>query len=265
MVVEKNWSPSAKGPVVPNPPASSNLPSGPASSPTPAPAHTGAPAPVPNPCPVQSTSTEPSADRALNPGARADFRADRYLRSSSSNKKQEVLCSAQLLDVWAAANKNSQSGLGGGGSSSDGIVRTTVLILGAGLAGITAARTLHQAGMQDFLVLEATDRVGGRVCEASFCGLTVEAGANWIHGVEKQTNPLFQLGQQIGLKTYMSELEDITARDSNGQYALQNSQLLLLSGIPKHRDTTVVLYFEGEDNKIRSMVKITPTLITAHW
>ena len=39
------------------------------------------------------------------------------------------------------------------------------------MAGIKAAQTLHEAGMNDFLVLEASDRIGGRICQTSFCGL----------------------------------------------------------------------------------------------
>lgn len=48
--------------------------------------------------------------------------------------------------------------------------RTSVLILGGGMAGVAAAHTLHAAGMHDFLLLEATGRLGGRVRDKSFCG-----------------------------------------------------------------------------------------------
>ena len=41
--------------------------------------------------------------------------------------------------------------------------KVDVLILGAGIAGISAARALEVNGVTDFLVLEATDRVGGRI------------------------------------------------------------------------------------------------------
>ena len=47
---------------------------------------------------------------------------------------------------------------------------TQVAIIGGGLAGLHAARLLHQAGV-DFLLLEARDRLGGRI-------LTVDAGGN---------------------------------------------------------------------------------------
>ena len=59
---------------------------------------------------------------------------------------------------------------------------TQVLILGAGITGITAARTLEVKGIEDFLVLEAGDRIGGRIREDRATG--AELGANWIHGLD---------------------------------------------------------------------------------
>ena len=57
-----------------------------------------------------------------------------------------------------------------------------VLVLGGGIAGIAAARTLEVNGVSDFLVLEAFDRIGGRIREQE--GTTIEVGANWIHGLD---------------------------------------------------------------------------------
>ena len=45
-----------------------------------------------------------------------------------------------------------------------------VLILGAGLAGLGAARRLSESGITDFLILEQRDRVGGRLQAAEFGG-----------------------------------------------------------------------------------------------
>jgi len=38
-----------------------------------------------------------------------------------------------------------------------------VVIIGAGIAGLGAARDLQKAGIADFVILEAADRIGGRI------------------------------------------------------------------------------------------------------
>ena len=70
---------------------------------------------------------------------------------------------------------------------------TKVLILGGGIAGITAARTLEVNGIDDFIVLEAGKEIGGRIRSNSETG--IELGASWIHGVDlldKARHPLWR-------------------------------------------------------------------------
>lgn len=42
--------------------------------------------------------------------------------------------------------------------------KVRVCVIGAGIAGLGAAQRLVEAGVQDFVLLEAADRIGGRVC-----------------------------------------------------------------------------------------------------
>ena len=69
----------------------------------------------------------------------------------------------------------------------------SVLIVGAGMAGQSAARSLADAGWP-VRVIEAHDRVGGRVHTNRDWGVPLEMGASWIHGTSD--NPLMELAQK---------------------------------------------------------------------
>ena len=57
------------------------------------------------------------------------------------------------------------------------------IVVGAGVAGLTAARLLTCAG-RHVVVLEARHRIGGRVWTDRTGGLATDLGASWIHGVD---------------------------------------------------------------------------------
>ena len=61
--------------------------------------------------------------------------------------------------------------------------KTKVLILGAGLAGIKAAKTLLDRDITDILILEGKNYTGGRIHAIEFANYSIETGANWIHFV----------------------------------------------------------------------------------
>ncbi|KAK9015489.1 hypothetical protein V6N11_006594 [Hibiscus sabdariffa] len=84
--------------------------------------------------------------------------------------------------------------------------RSTVIIIGAGVSGISAAKVLAENGIADLLILEASDRIGGRIRKESFGGVSVELGAGWIAGVGgKAPNPVWEIAAKFGLRSCFSD------------------------------------------------------------
>ncbi|XP_017325295.1 spermine oxidase [Ictalurus punctatus] len=94
-----------------------------------------------------------------------------------------------------------------------------IVVVGAGFAGLAAAACLVQAGFQNVKILEAKERVGGRVCTTKpFTENIIELGANWIHG--QDGNPLYQLAKEqdllvegIAANKMMCEPHSVSPRD----------------------------------------------------
>ena len=83
-----------------------------------------------------------------------------------------------------------------------------VLILGGGVAGVIAARTLHQNGIDDFLIVDALDRLGGRMMNYAFAGKTIELGPNWVAGTQTgngPANPIFELAKKHNITTQFND------------------------------------------------------------
>lgn len=72
------------------------------------------------------------------------------------------------------------------------------IVIGAGMSGVTAARMLVDAGAS-VLVLEARDRVGGRMNTDRTAGFPVDLGASWVHGIEGSR--LWDLVQALDIPT----------------------------------------------------------------
>jgi monoamine oxidase len=70
-------------------------------------------------------------------------------------------------------------------------IRTDVVIIGAGVAGLAAARQLREKGVR-FVVLEARSRIGGRILTAWHPGspLPIELGAEFLHGDAPETRAI---------------------------------------------------------------------------
>lgn len=72
-----------------------------------------------------------------------------------------------------------------------------VIIIGAGVSGLSAAHTLQSHGFNT-LVLEARDRVGGRIWTDYSTGTPMDLGSSWIHGID-YGNPVRFLAEKYDL------------------------------------------------------------------
>jgi monoamine oxidase len=98
---------------------------------------------------------------------------------------------------------------------------TEVIVIGAGIAGLAAANKLRSLDY-DVLVLEARDRIGGRIWTDHSWNLPIELGAAWIHGTEG--NPVMDLAHQFGLKTQITDYENHWLYNAQGKLVKDSVQ-----------------------------------------
>jgi monoamine oxidase len=90
----------------------------------------------------------------------------------------------------------------------------SVAIIGAGIAGLSAAQMLRKNGF-DVTLLEAQDKVGGRLKTNRSLDIPFDEGASWIHGPRR--NPITNLAEQAGATTFLTDDNNQVAFDINGQ------------------------------------------------
>ncbi|KAJ9686010.1 hypothetical protein PVL29_015072 [Vitis rotundifolia] len=126
----------------------------------------------------------------------------------------------------------------------------SVIVIGAGMAGIAAARALHDASFR-VVLLESRDRIGGRVHTDYSFGFPVDLGASWLHGVCKE-NPLAPLISRLGLPLYRTSGDNSVLYDHD----LESYALFDMDGnqVPQELVREVGVAFEKileETDKVR--------------
>ena len=80
----------------------------------------------------------------------------------------------------------------------------SILIVGAGVAGLAAARSLTDGGWPVRLI-EARDRIGGRVYTNRDWVVPIEMGASWIHGTAN--DPVMELARNAGAQLVSTDYD----------------------------------------------------------
>lgn len=118
--------------------------------------------------------------------------------------RRSVVRTALAMPLVAAGGRAVYAGIG-----------RRIIVVGAGLAGLTAARELKRRGA-DVVVVEARDRIGGRIWTSRvWPDLPMDLGASWIHGVDG--NPLTELANLAGAKRLRTSYESSETFDVDGR------------------------------------------------
>ena len=103
-----------------------------------------------------------------------------------------------------------------GGDEVDGraAAGSSVLVIGAGMAGIAAA-TFLKSRKVNVTILEGRNRVGGRIWTDRSLGSPLDMGASWIHGVKGK--PIRALAKKYKVKTLPTTYSNYSLYDSAGK------------------------------------------------
>ncbi len=89
-----------------------------------------------------------------------------------------------------------------------------VIVVGAGMAGVAAARKLATSGCE-VIVVEARNRIGGRIWSDTSLGIPLDMGAGWIE--ESKGNPITELAEKFKIKTMVSDFDSLYLYGPDGE------------------------------------------------
>jgi monoamine oxidase len=101
------------------------------------------------------------------------------------------------------------------GQNASASPKKSVVVIGAGLAGLAAARELRRQG-HEVVVVEARERIGGRIWTSTkWPDMPLDLGASWIHGVS--SNPLSGLADEVQAKRLTTSYDRAITYNTSGQ------------------------------------------------
>ncbi|XP_054708898.1 uncharacterized protein LOC129218603 [Uloborus diversus] len=95
-----------------------------------------------------------------------------------------------------------------------------VVVIGAGLAGLTCGLHLLQKDFADVLILEAQNVVGGRVSTMNYGNSVLELGASWLHG---SSNLLYKFSHDNNL---LCNPSDFPSHEGEGVFCTSNGDIV---------------------------------------
>jgi monoamine oxidase len=138
---------------------------------------------------------------------------------------------------------------------------TKVIVIGAGLAGLAAAKQLQEQGAE-VMVLDAGSYVGGRVRTDMSLGAPFEFGAGWIHGPSR-LNPTKHLANQVNARTFVTNDDSFEVFDPQGN-ALSDAQYERLDELYEYLEE-ILYYPENPERRSveEALARIEPDILNS--
>ena len=156
-------------------------------------------------CGASATSTGAPRGRDASAGAQTDGSSGIAAPDAGASDAMTALDSAAEAAADAA----------GEGSSALAITPDApILVLGAGLSGLSAATQLRARGFTNVRVLEARDRIGGRIHTDRSTGHGIDLGAAWVQYANDPTNPLLGILKGLGVDPPETHWDALRVYDS---------------------------------------------------
>lgn len=137
--------------------------------------------------------------------------------------------------------------------SDDAVPHYKVIVIGAGMAGLAAANFLQKNHIP-VAVLEARNRIGGRIHTAHPWGFALDLGAGWIHGVKN--NPVAVMVKQLHITTLPTLYNDGDNTEKFKSFDLYISKDKKLSAIEINQWVKLINQFNDEVEKSANHLSI---------
>ncbi|MGV8830459.1 MAG: flavin monoamine oxidase family protein [Devosia sp.] len=162
-----------------------------------------------------------------------------------------------FIRIVAAAGALGTTALRAAAQSTPGKTDYDVIVIGAGIAGLAAAHDLMAAGYQ-VLVLEARDRIGGRIHTDWQLGAPFEWGAGWIHGPDG--NPVSALLAQTGGKTYLTDDDSLVVFAADGS-VINDAEIGRLDARAEDAALTIEDNLDADTSLEKALNQLSPALL----
>lgn len=127
--------------------------------------------------------------------------------------------------------------------------KAEIILIGAGIAGLTAAKLLQDKGFE-VLILEAKDYVGGRTQTINLGGARLDTGAAWIHFYEG--NPLTHIAEAHGMTVVEDTYEPFRIWDAQEKREVGTIRDFCMAEAKKAIEAAID-FFEEDKSGIHSL------------